>query len=647
MRKWFKANTAFATAVAVYLLGIIGYAAFEYQQARRVSLQAIDEQLLTTVSFAENILQQQVGERLSGDSPLTIDEDYFLSLKLQELAERMQVVYVYSLIRRDDAIFFTSSNPTPEEMATNDLEYVFLSAYEEAPSAAHLAFSSGEIQYAQYKDRWGAFRSVFFPLSLASGQRYVIGVDINIARVGEAALASLLKAILYGLSLALIVFPMVCVYLKTIRAHYQQRLDSLKVHPLTGLPNQRQLQQLIGNSDNEQLLVVEIENFDHIASTFGVWTSDEIILKLAFRLQELAVSGIEHCRWYQLDEHQFALFSTHYFSEKQTRLIVSSVFRCLTKTPIYTDDQQAIPLVVRMGAVRNQTDPLMLAGMALIHAKKNNQSLTIYQPHLNLPYYFRRYVDTFNLLNDALNNDRLIAYFQPVLDTQTGSIIKYEALARLLDREGNIVSCPDDFMPVAYKSRLCHKLTRLMITRVIDAINGSRYRVVINLSVKDLFDEQTRKYIIKTLRESEVGIQIEFELLEQQMISNYRLAGAYITQLKSCVSQIGMDDLGKLYSNFDRLFALPLDFVKIDGNIINAIQRDSDARSLVEGVVSFARQKGIQVIAEHCSSQEICDMVSLLDVHLMQGFHIGPPAKHFVDVVSNPRLNCPETFTQG
>ena len=122
------------------------------------------------------------------------------------------------------------------------------------------------------------------------------------------------------------------------------------------------------------------------------------------------------------------------------------------------------------------------------------------------------------------------------------------------------------------------------------------------------------------------------------MINNYRLAAAYITQLKSCVSQIGMDDLGKLYSNFARLFGLPLDFVKIDGTVIAAIQRDSDARTIVEGIVSFAHQKGIKVIAEHCSSQEICDMVSLLRVNYMQGFHIGAPAEYFSDPIERRHI---------
>jgi len=168
-----------------------------------------------------------------------------------------------------------------------------------------------------------------------------------------------------------------------------------------------------------------------------------------------------------------------------------------------------------------------------------------------------------------------------------------------------------------------------VVDKVLEAIKPTQHIVSVNLSVKDLFDQKTREHLIRRIRESHLGGQIEFELLEQQAIVNYATAAAYIRQLKSCVGSVGMDDLGKLYSNFDRLFALPLDFVKIDGMVVEAMERDSDANAIIEGIVSFARQKGIHVIAEHCYSQKVCDMMVLMNVDLLQGFHIGRPAKTF------------------
>ncbi|MGH1485382.1 MAG: EAL domain-containing protein [Cellvibrionaceae bacterium] len=623
----------FIAAVIFYLAGVILYGWYEFQHQKRESLTALDERLLETVSLAEHLLQQELRDNLLGKSPLTPDQDYFLSLKLQELAEQMKVIYIYSVVKRDDRILFISSNPEPEELATKEYEAAFLMPYGEAPNELIEAFSSGKVMFSQYTDRWGQFRSVFFPFDVVNtgaDGKYVIGVDVKIDKVNQIAYQSLLKALGYGLFLGFLAFPLICLYLRTIRQTYQEKLVAMQKHPLTGLPNKRHLMDVLEKRDNDQLLIIEIENFDYVASTFGVCAMDTLIIKLAYRLQELKVDGIEHCQLFHLDDNQFALHSNYHFSGKQIREITSTAFRSLTDSTIMTEGDLQAPLVIRMGAIRNQPNALMLAGMALIHAKQTNQSLVLYDPSLNLPHYFQNYINVFNTLSDALQNERVKVFFQPIVDIRTGRITKYEALARIYDGDGQIVSSPDEFMPIAYQSRLCHKLTRLMIKKVIEAIGYSDHVVSINISVKDLFDQKTRDYIIKTIRESEVGIQIELELLEQQMISNYRLAAAYIVQLKSCVSRVGMDDLGKLYSNFDRLFGLPLDFVKIDGMVIAAIERDSDARAIVEGVVSFAQQKGLQVIAEHCSSQSICDMVALMNVNLLQGFHVGMPAEHFI-----------------
>ncbi len=637
MGKLLKENTSFVAAIIFYLVGVAAYSCYEFYNAKNLSLKTIDNRLLTAVGFAEHLLQQKLRDNLVGQKPLTPDEDYLLALELQELAEKIPVTYIYSLVQRDKDILFISSNPEPEELgnkSSDKYKYVFLTPYEDAPAEVYEAFSSGLKQFGQYEDSWGAFRSVFFPLLDLSGETYVIGIDINVSDLTEAAYHNLLKSLIYGLFLGIIAFPLVCLYLKAIGRQYKSKLAALHLHPVTGLPNRRRLEKLLADAgENEvndyKLLVIEVENFSQIANVIGVAATDRLMLQLSFCLKELDVEGIEFCQFFHLEDDQFAICSNHDFSDQQIKDITSGAFHSLTKGRTYRNGDEQVPLIVRMGAVSNQSNPLMLAGMSLMYAKETNQSLVIYEDSLNLPHHCRQYIDIFNLFSEALKHNRVKVFFQPILDVTSGQIVKYEALARILDEHGQIISSPDEFMPIAYQSRLCHKLTRVMLDKVIEAIKDTKHVVSINLSVKDLFDKNTRTHIIRRIRETNTGGQIEFELLEQQVITNYRLAAVYIKQLKSCVSYIGMDDLGKLYSNFDRLLGLPLDFVKIDGMVVEAMERDSDAKTIIEGIVSFARQKGIHVIAEHCSSQSICDMMVLMNVDLLQGFHIGVPVDSF------------------
>jgi EAL domain-containing protein (putative c-di-GMP-specific phosphodiesterase class I)/GGDEF domain-containing protein len=629
MKQFLLSQKSFVAAVLFYCVGIVVYSCFEFFHTRAASVQQIDNELLKTVGFAENILRNSLRDNLIGEKPITPDEDYFLSIRLQELATQMDVAYVYSMIKRDNTVFFIASNPLPAENNRQDYHSFYMTPYEEAPATVFTAFELNSVQFAEYEDRWGRFRSVFFPLRDPQQRSYVIGVDVNIDKVIAVAWQSLYKAVLYGLFLGVMIFPLLVIYLCKMKQHYARQLLATQMHALTDLPNQRRLEQLLVDAQKDQLLLIEVENFDQITAELGVAAVDALIVKFAYQLTELVVPGIEYCQWFHLADNRFALYTCHDFSDAEIREIVAAIYRSLTSPGIVSHDRQQVPVVVRMAAISYHTNPLTLAAMALTYAKQTNQSFVVYESSLNLPAYYRRYIDVFNQLAEALKYKRVRVFMQPIVDISSGEVAKYEALARIYNESGDIISSPDEFMPIAYQSRLCHKLTRVMLDKVIEAIGSSEHIVSMNLSIKDLFDSQTRNHIIRRARESNVGSQLEFELLEQQKISNYRLAGAYIKQLKSCVSQIGMDDLGKLYSNFDRLLALPLDFVKIDGMVIDAIGRDSDARSIVEGIVAFARQKNMRVIAECCSSQSVCDMVALMGVDLIQGFYVGMPTESF------------------
>lgn len=632
MKEQVEGYRLFIAAVVFYLAGAVVYGWFEYHHEEKVALQVLDQRLLSTVSLAEHILQQELRDNIAGKKMITPDEDYLLSLKLQDLAESMDVAYIYSIVQKESGFFFISSNPEPEELQETGKTYemAFLMPYPDFPKELEDVFASSEVTYSEYQDRWGQFRSIFFPFKDTDNNTYVVGVDVDISELTSLAFTSFLKALAYSLSLGLIAFPVICAYLRTIRSSYREKVEAMSKHSLTGLPNQRRLESQLSNTEDDHVLLVEIENFDHLSSVLGVGLCDELILRLAYSLKTLAVPKIEYSEWFHLSDNRFALFSTYTYSESEVKVITSAIFQTLTHISHSLDLSEQVPLVIRMGAVTNQQNALTFANMALVHAKKTNQSFVNYDPSLNLPKYFQRYITTFNLLSDALRHNRVKVLFQPILDVSSSEIVKYEALARIMDENGEVISSPDEFMPIAYQSRLCHKLTRVVLDKVLESIRSTPHVVSINLSVKDLFDHKTRDHIIHTIRQSNLGEQIEFELLEQQAIPNYVTAAAYIKQLKSCVSSVGMDDLGKLYSNFDRLLALPLDFVKVDGMVIEAIGQDSDAKSIVEGIVSFARQKGIHVIAEHCSSQSICDLVVLLNVDLLQGFHIGVPSETFI-----------------
>jgi EAL domain-containing protein (putative c-di-GMP-specific phosphodiesterase class I) len=117
-----------------------------------------------------------------------------------------------------------------------------------------------------------------------------------------------------------------------------------------------------------------------------------------------------------------------------------------------------------------------------------------------------------------------------------------------------------------------------------------------------------------------------FEILESEGIENYRQVRAFIDRAKALGCRIAIDDFGTGYSNFEHLMRLDVDLIKIDGSLIKRLHRDPTARVLAEGIVRFARELGLQTVAEFVHSEAVLKQVKELQIDFAQGAYIGMPA---------------------
>ncbi len=630
MNSIFRKQNFLVYSLLIYFSGVFLDSYFEYFHGRDAGLDVIDEQLLISVGFAQEVLYEYMHIHTPGVA-VTIEEEYKLALKLQHLAERMKVKNIYSLVLDEGIIKFTVSNPEEDEHSISEFKRMHLLEYVEAPEAAYAAFTNREVKFEEYRDRWGDFRSVFFPYVRDDGTVYVIGADVEIDQLLANSRKGFYTALISGLCLAILIFPLMYSYIRTLRRHYHEKIKLAHSHPITGLPNKRSMDFELDLADKNKLILIEIENLEAITNVFGLDATDSLILEFASHLQELKVEGLSHCRFFHLEDNLFAIHGDEALTRESVMNITSTAYNVLGKIVLSHRDEP-MPLLLRMASVFNQPNSFVLAKMTLSHAKLTNQSCVMYEEELDLPAHFKKYIQILNLLVDALTYERIHLYYQPIYRPKTNRVVKYEALARIVDADGYVVSLPNQFMPIAYQSRLCNELTRVVLDKVIETLKGNDHVVSINLSAKDLFDKQTREYIIMRLKQTKAGRQIEFELLERQVISNYRLAAEYIEELRDHCRAVGMDDMGKYYSNFDRLLRLPLDFVKIDGMVIESMDRDKDAKILVDGIVIFARKKRIKVVAEYCETEAIYKMLTAIGIDLIQGYYLGKPNAFFLDV---------------
>jgi EAL domain-containing protein (putative c-di-GMP-specific phosphodiesterase class I) len=164
-----------------------------------------------------------------------------------------------------------------------------------------------------------------------------------------------------------------------------------------------------------------------------------------------------------------------------------------------------------------------------------------------------------------------------------------------------------------------------MINKVFEKFKDSQYSFSINLSTQDMEYEPLKELIIEKVKEFSDISRVSFEVVESEDIKDSREAIEFIRTLKSLGCKILIDDFGSGYANFDYLFSLGADGVKIDGSLIKNVLDNENSQIIVTTIINFAQKANMQVIAEFVENEEIFEYLKKLGVECFQGYYFSAP----------------------
>jgi EAL domain-containing protein (putative c-di-GMP-specific phosphodiesterase class I) len=231
------------------------------------------------------------------------------------------------------------------------------------------------------------------------------------------------------------------------------------------------------------------------------------------------------------------------------------------------------------------------------------------------------------ILKDAIAEDRIVVFKQPIVCNRkkpSDTIKKYECLIRIKEKDGSFIS-PYLFLDIAKKIKLYPKLTRAMIQKSFEYFKDKNCDFSINLTLDDILNETTVRFIKYKLDSSNIAHHVIFEIVETEGIDNFEEVSLFIKSMKEYGCKIAIDDFGTGYSNFNYLMKLNVDFIKIDGSFIKNIDTDIPSQVLTELIVLFAKKQNIKTIAEFVHSPDILGKVKSLDIDFSQGYFLGEP----------------------
>ncbi len=196
----------------------------------------------------------------------------------------------------------------------------------------------------------------------------------------------------------------------------------------------------------------------------------------------------------------------------------------------------------------------------------------------------------------------------------------------MIDDDGKVIP-PLEFLSIAKKTQLYSKITQSVIHQACSAFENRSESFSVNLSIDDIENPYTVQEIVKTIIRTQTANRIVFEILESEGIENYESVIQFATQVRALGAKIAIDDFGTGYSNFEHILRLNIDFIKIDGSLIQGISSNKRHQIIVETIVQFAHKMGAEIIAEFVSDEEIFNVIKKMGIEYSQGYFTGKPAE--------------------
>ncbi len=390
---------------------------------------------------------------------------------------------------------------------------------------------------------------------------------------------------------------------------------------LTSLPNLYKLRSDIEESLDFTLIVLNIDNFKILNDFYGFVVGDFILEALANKLNDVLLEE----KIYRIASDEFGILLDKklrfYELDRYLRDIVE---RLSHLSFAYADTKIFVNLTFASASTNNVENIFSKVNMALKYAKEKLLDYHIYEDSMDMGNEYEKNLKFATKIRNALDDSRLIPYFQPILDNETDKIVKYEALSRLMDDEG-IVHAPQNFIPAAKKIKVYDKITKTIISKTFEVFKELDYEFSINLSFDDIVNHDIYNFILEIMQNSNMGGRVTFELLESEKVDDFEKIIQFFAEIRRYGCKIAIDDFGSGFSNFSYLTKINPDFIKIDGSLIKNIDIDKNSYIVVETIVEFAKKMGIKTVAEYVHSSTVLSIVKKIGIDYSQGYFVDKP----------------------
>jgi diguanylate cyclase len=401
---------------------------------------------------------------------------------------------------------------------------------------------------------------------------------------------------------------------------------------LTGLANRRlllsRLDAASAGAQPHALVLLDLNHFKEINDTLGHPVGDELLRRLGPRLAGTVRQTETVAR---LGGDEFAVLLPGVATEADALRAANRVLAGLLGA--FVIDGLTLFVTASAGvalAPQHGTDgPTLLrcADVAMYQAKRSGGGAAVYRP-LADPHSRSR-LGAATELKRAIAAGDIVCHYQPQVHVATGVPVGVEALARWSDPRRGLVP-PREFLGLAEQTGLMPGLSDAVLRSALADVrvwrrSAPNLRVAVNLSTGSLLDSRLPERVAAAL--AAAGLPPDALTLEiaDGAPSDAGRARTTLERLHETGVCVALDDYGTGRSPVALLRQLPVDQIKLDGGLVEAVVADGRARAIVRHTVLMAHALQIQVVAKGVETAATLEAVDELGCDHAQGFLLAEP----------------------
>ncbi len=393
---------------------------------------------------------------------------------------------------------------------------------------------------------------------------------------------------------------------------------------LTGLDNRFALLEYIKLNSRLNIFVINLDNFCNINKSYGYVVGDELLVEISRRLELLKP---KNAKLFRFDGDEFVFVVNDFFNFRELKEFSESIISFFNQTEIALDHDNIIAKVsVTIGVAMGNGIITLNHAAAAVHEARlyKKSSYKIFEAKSEYAKKQQENIYWINRIRHAIEEEKLLGFFQPIRNNKTKKIEKYECLARI-DDDGGLVS-PIRFMEACKITGTLSLITRRIVSNAFKVFSGTDYEFSINITSNDINLGYLEEFLMLNVKKYNIDpSRIVLELLEDIVTLTESNMLEQINSLRRKGFKIALDDFGVENSNFSRLIELNPDYLKIDGLFIKDILENDKSELIVETIVYLCKKRGIKIIAEYIHSKAVLEKIEDMGIDYAQGYYIGEP----------------------